>query len=76
MVVGQKTASHEFAEILDGQMILTGRAVFSTIALELREGDAARIPALLDEFVLHRRGLGDWIGENREEDVYDNEFYF
>ena len=76
MVVGQRTASHEFGEILDGQMISTGRAVFSTIALELREGDASRIPDLLDEFVRHRRGLGDWIGENHETDVYDNEFYF
>lgn len=76
MVVGQQTANHEFGEILDGQMISTGRVVFSTIALELRQGDAGTISELLDEFVRHRQGLGDWIGENEDMEVYDNEFYF
>jgi len=76
MVVGQRTASHEFEEILDGQMITTGRALFSLIALELRQGDSSTIPVLLDEFVRLRQGGGDWIGENSDIDVYDNEFYF
>lgn len=76
MVVGQRTANHEFGEILDGQMITTGRALFSIIALELRQGDASTLPVLLDEFVRLRQGGGDWIGENSDFDVYDNEFYF
>jgi two-component system sensor histidine kinase QseC len=75
MVVGKRTADHEFGEILDGHMITTGRALFSVIALELREGDASKTPALLDEFVRLRQGLGDWVGENQDIDVYDNEFY-
>ncbi len=76
MVVGQRTANHEFGEILDGQMITTGRAVFSIIALALRKEDVSAIPVLLDEFVRHRQGIGDWIGENNDIEVYDNEFYF
>ena len=76
VLVGQKKANHEFGEILDGQMITTGRALFSIIVLELRQGDASTLPVLLDEFVRLRQGRGDWIGENRDYDVYDNEFYF
>jgi len=76
MMVGQRTANHEFAEILDGQMITTGRAVFSIIVLSLRQGDVSTIPLLLDEFVRNRQGLGDWLGENDDIEVYDNEFYF
>ena len=76
MLVGKKTADHEFEEILDGQMVTTGRAVFSIIALELRRGDASTIAGLLDEFVRNRQGVGDWEGENDEFEVYDNEFYF
>lgn len=76
MVAGQRTANHEFGEILDGQMITTGRALFSIIALELRQGDASTLPGLLDQFVRLREGRGDWIGENSDVEIYDNEFYF
>lgn len=76
VVVGQRTANHEFGEILDGQMITTGRAVFSIIALELRQGDVSSIPVLLNEFVRQRQGIGDWYSENNDIEAYDDEFYF
>lgn len=69
------TSEHEMHEILDGQMVTLGRALFAVVALELRRGDEERLPEALDQYVRQRRASGDWRGEHPDEDIYDASFY-
>lgn len=79
VVVSYKNSLHEMEEILDGNMVTNGRALFSLIALELRDDAADELPVLLDRYVRLRRGEGDWLanstGDGGSPEVYDQHFY-
>lgn len=71
-----QATSHEMNEILDGQMVTSGRALFSIIVLQLKDSGAEKIPSLLDRYVRLRQGGGDWTSQLPTDHIYDQEYYF
>lgn len=62
-------------EILDGQMIVNSRTLFSVIALELEENQFYEVPEFFDNYVRYNTGeLGTYYSNNLYDD-YDSEFY-
>ncbi|MFK8078652.1 MAG: ATP-binding protein [Granulosicoccus sp.] len=76
IVTTYQATSHEMDEILDGQMVMSGRALFSIIVLGLKDGGAEEIPTLLDRYVRLRQGGGDWTNQLPHGHIYDQEYYF
>jgi len=69
------TSMHEMEEILDGQMIVNSRTLFSVIALELEENQFYEVPEFFDNYVRYNTGeLGTYYSNNLYDD-YDSEFY-